>query len=203
MLLHVLLEPPKTAEDALAWAQSAMTAAPRRYLLDKSNEVAVIRCSNCMRGTLRKGKTKDHDIGPLFGLGTVLLDGAPAMMCPECGHIVLDGEVIEAARHRLAAIIVRNRAVLSGREARFLRETIGMTQAQLAERLDIIRGTVTRWEAGEDLGPIQSFVLRTLAAWTLEGETLAHSVSAPDAAKPDVTFTQPYRITGKLLRGAA
>jgi YgiT-type zinc finger domain-containing protein len=163
----------------------------------------VIRCSNCMKGTLRKGKTKEHDIGPLFGLDTVLLDGAPAMVCRECGHVVLEGEVIEAARRRLASIIVRDRAVLSAREARFLRETIGMTQAQLAERLNIIRGTVTRWEAGDDLGPIQSFVLRTLAAWALEGERLAHSVSAPDAPKPDVSSARPYRITGRRLRGAA
>lgn len=163
----------------------------------------MIRCSNCSTGTLRKGATKDHDVGPLFGLDDVLLDGAPALICPNCGHVALDGELIEAARRHIATDLVRNRVVLSAREVRFLRETIGMTQAELAERLDIIRGTVTRWEAGDDLGPVQSFALRTLAAWALEGESLAQIVSAPGSPKPAVVSARPYRIKGSSLRGAA
>jgi YgiT-type zinc finger domain-containing protein len=163
----------------------------------------MIRCSNCS-GSLRKGRTRDHDVGPLFGLDEVLLDRAPALVCDSCGHVALEGDVIEAARTELAKFLVRERTVLSPREVRFLRETIGMTQAQLAERLDIIRGTVTRWEAGEDdLGPIQSFAVRTLAAWSLDGEKLAHQVSAPDSPKPAVVLARPYRIPGDSLRGAA
>ncbi|MBK6519751.1 MAG: helix-turn-helix domain-containing protein [Polyangiaceae bacterium] len=164
----------------------------------------MIRCSNCPTGTLRRGKTKDHNIGPLFGLDVVLLDRAVARTCSDCGHVVLEGDVIEAARRDLALFIVKNRTCLAPREARFLRETIGMTQAQLAERLDIIRGTVTRWESGEgDLGPIQSFALRTLAAWSLDGTKLAEVVSAPDAKKPSIVATQPYRIAASALPGAA
>ena len=164
----------------------------------------MIRCSNCSVGSLRKGKTKDHNVGPLFGLDEVLLDRAPALVCGSCGHVALEGDVIEAARTELAKFLVRERTVLNPREVRFLRETIGMTQAQLAERLDIIRGTVTRWEAGDDdLGPIQSFAVRTLAAWSLDGEKLAHQVSAPDSPKPAVAAARPYRIPGDSLRGAA
>ncbi|MEP7121882.1 MAG: YgiT-type zinc finger protein [Byssovorax sp.] len=157
-------------------------------------ENSMIRCSVCEKGTLAPGRTKEHDIGPLFGLDRVLLDRAPALICEECGHVVLDGETIEAARRKLAVLIVRNRSSLTGREARFLRETMNMTQAQLADRLQIIRGTVTRWEAGEDLGPVQSFALRTLAAWALGGEQLAHSVSAPDVPQPAPSPPGPYRI---------
>ena len=163
----------------------------------------MIKCSNCSQGTLRKGTTKDHDIGPLFALDAVLLDGAPALICPKCHHVVLEGTVIEAARRLIATDIVRNRVVLSHREVRFLRETIGMTQAELADRLDIIRGTVTRWEAGDDLGPVQSFALRTLAAWALEGQALAQIVSAPSSPKPKIASGKPYRIKGSSLRGAA
>lgn len=154
----------------------------------------MIRCSACREGTLRSAKTKDHNIGPLFGLEDVRLDAAPAMVCPKCGHVVLEGAVIEAVRHKLALLIVRNSGVLSAREVRFLRESMGMTQAQLAERLDVIRGTVTRWEAGDELGPVQSFALRTLAAWALEGAALAEAVSAPDARRLPVS-TRPYRIS--------
>jgi YgiT-type zinc finger domain-containing protein len=154
----------------------------------------MIRCSACRKGVLAPGRTKDHDIGPLFGLEGVLLDRAPALICRSCGHVVLEGETIETARRRLAELIVRNSASLNGREARFLRETMDMTQAQLAERLQIIRGTVTRWEASDDLGPVQSFALRTLAAWALDGERLAHAVSAPDVPRPIVSIPRPYRI---------
>ncbi|MBI4956096.1 MAG: helix-turn-helix domain-containing protein [Myxococcales bacterium] len=162
-----------------------------------------IRCSECGTGNLRRARTKEHDVGPLFGLDTVLLDGVPALVCPTCGHVALEGDVIEGARRKLAFLIVRHRTVLSAAEVRFLREAIGMTQAALAERLDIIRGTVTRWESGDELGPVQSFALRTLAAWALGGEKLAHLVSAPDAPKPDVASTRPYRIVGDPLKGAA
>jgi YgiT-type zinc finger domain-containing protein len=137
----------------------------------------MIRCSACQKGVLVPGRTKDHDVGPLFGLERTLLDRAPALICRNCNHVVLEGETIEAARRKLAELIVRNGVSLTGSEARFLRETIGMTQAQLAERLQVIRGTVTRWEASDDLGPVQSFALRTLAAWALDGERLAHLVS--------------------------
>lgn len=155
----------------------------------------MIRCSACQTGVLAPGRTKDHDVGPLFGLDRVLLDQAPALICRNCGHVVLEGEVIEATRRKLAELIVRNGAALTGQEARFLRETLEMTQAQLAERLQIIRGTVTRWEAGDDLGPVQSFALRTLAAWALDGERLAHIVSAPDVPHPAISIPGPYRIT--------
>lgn len=154
----------------------------------------MIRCSVCQKGVLAPGRTKDHDVGPLFGLDRVLLDQAPALICRNCGHVVLEGEIIEAARRKLAEIIVRNGASLTGREARFLRETMDMTQVQLAERLQVIRGTVTRWEASEDLGPVQSFALRTLAAWALDGERLAHIVSAPDVPRPTPSVPKPYRI---------
>jgi DNA-binding transcriptional regulator YiaG len=154
----------------------------------------MIRCSACQKGTLAPGWTKDHDVGPLFGLDRVLLDRAPALICKFCGHVALEGETVEAARRKLAELIVRNGASLTGSEARFLRETMGMTQVQLAERLQIIRGTVTRWEASDDLGPVQSFALRTLAAWALDGERLAHIVSAPNIPQPTPWVARPYRI---------
>lgn len=154
----------------------------------------MIRCSTCQKGTLAPGLTKEHDVGPLFGLDRVLLDQAPALICGNCGHVVLEGETIEAARRKLAELIVRNGSSLTGQEARFLRESMDMTQIQLAERLQIIRGTVTRWEASEDLGPVQSFALRTLAAWALGGERLAHIVSAPDVPRPAPSLPGPYRI---------
>lgn len=159
----------------------------------------MIRCSACRKGSLVPGRTKDHDIGPLFGLERVVLNGAPALVCENCDHVVLEGEVIEAARRKLAELIVRNCSVLTGSEARFLRETLGMSQAQLAERLGITRGTVTRWEAGEDLGGVNSFALRTLAAWVLDSKRLPQIVSAPEMPRPSLSLERPYRIDEMAL----
>jgi len=152
----------------------------------------MIRCSNCRKGFLHPGQTKDHNIGPLFGFDHVLLSEAPALICDQCGHIALEGEVIESARRKLTELIVRNREPLTAEEARFLRETIGMTQAQLADRLNLTRVTVTRWETGEELGSMQSFVLRTLAAWSFDG-ALAQLVGAPEIL-PAPPISKPYRI---------
>jgi YgiT-type zinc finger domain-containing protein len=162
----------------------------------------VIRCSNCARGSMVAGRTKSHDIGPLLGLDEVLLEGAPALVCNNCEHVMLEGEVVEGARHEVARLIVQDGAPLAAAEVRFLRETLDMTQAQLAERLDITRVTVTRWEAGEELGPVQSFALRTLASWALDGERLAKAVSSPNAPKRPRS-ARPLRVAGATLRGAA
>lgn len=152
----------------------------------------MIRCSSCRKSFLQPGQTKDHNIGPLFGFDRVLLSQAPALICDNCGHVALEGEVIESARRKLGELIVRSREPLTPAEARFLRETIGMTQAQLADRLGIGRVTVTRWETGEDVGAVQSFALRTLAAFALDG-ALAQIVSAPEI-QPSHPIPKPYRI---------
>jgi YgiT-type zinc finger domain-containing protein len=156
----------------------------------------MIHCSNCRDGTMVPGHVADHDIGPLFGLDGVILARAPALVCDHCGHVMLEGDVIDAARRSLARLLVERCVELRPAEARFLRETIGMTQAELAERLRVIRGTVTRWENGdESLGPIQSFALRTLAAWVLEdGERLAREIGAPSALPPKAPPARPYRL---------
>ncbi len=156
----------------------------------------MIRCSNCPEGSMVPGHVQDHDVGPLFGLDSVILTQVPALVCNRCGHIMLEGHVIEAARQSLARLLVERCVELRPSEARFLRETMNLTQAQLAERLHIIRGTVTRWENGDEpLGPIQSFALRTLSAWALsDGEKLAREIgmpSPPPALPPPVP---PYRI---------
>lgn len=159
----------------------------------------MIRCSACRTGTLEVGKTKRHDVGALFGLSHVYLEGAPALVCPNCGHVALEGEVIELTRRALARLIVTESGLLTSSEARFLRETMGMTQAELGQRLHVIRGTITRWESGEKLGALQSFALRTLAAWSLNDEKLAYSVSAPEAPPPKTKGKKSYRIDQRAL----
>jgi YgiT-type zinc finger domain-containing protein len=156
----------------------------------------MIRCSNCRDGTMVPGHVEDHDIGPLFGLDSVILTRAPALVCDRCGHVMLEGDVVDAARQSLARLLVERCVELRPSEARFLRETMNLTQAQLAERLHVIRGTITRWENGDELlGPVQSFALRTLAAWALsDGEKLAREIGMPNAPPSPAPPVPPYRI---------
>ena len=156
----------------------------------------MIRCSNCHDGTMVPGHVEDHDIGPLFGLDGVILTRAPALVCDRCGHVMLEGHVVEAARQGLARLLVERSVELRPTEARFLRETMNLTQAQLAERLHVIRGTITRWENSDELlGPVQSFALRVLTAWVLsDGEKLAREIGMPAASPAPVPPAPPYRI---------
>jgi DNA-binding transcriptional regulator YiaG len=156
----------------------------------------MIRCSNCTDGTMAPGHVEDHDVGPLFGLDGVILTRAPALVCDRCNHVMLEGDVIEAARQSLARLLIERCVELRPSEARFLRETMNLTQTQLAERLHVIRGTITRWENGDELlGPVQSFALRTLAAWALsDGEKLAREIGLPAAPPPPAPPVPPYRI---------
>jgi DNA-binding transcriptional regulator YiaG len=156
----------------------------------------MIHCTICREGVMSPGHVEDHDIGPLFGMDGVILARAPALVCDRCGHVMLEGDLIEAARQRLARLLVARCVELRPAEARFLRETMNMTQAQLAERLHVIRGTVTRWENGDEpLGPIQSFAIRTLAAWALEdGGALAREVGAPSPRPAEAPPVPPYRL---------
>lgn len=155
----------------------------------------MIRCSSCSAGTMVMGQVEEHDIGPLFGFEGVILSRAPALVCDRCGHVMLEAEVIEAARQRLARLLVERCIELRPAEARVLRETMNLTQAELAARLHVVRGTITRWENGDErLGPIQSFALRMLAAWAFaDGATLARAIGAPSSSSPPPPVP-PYHI---------
>ena len=100
----------------------------------------------------------------------------------ECGldHVFIKVDVIEAddagnrvfrfpAINRLhkaiAECIIESDGLLDGKEIRFLRTEMGMTQAELARLLDRDGQTVARWEKGEkDVDRAQDALIRQLAA---------------------------------------
>jgi putative zinc finger/helix-turn-helix YgiT family protein len=110
----------------------------------------MIRCSDCEQGTMIEGRVQDYDASAVVGLDAVVLRSAPALVCDRCGHVMFEGKVVEAVTHELARLVVRHGEDLRPDEIRLLREVIGMTQAELAERLGVSRATVNRWETGSD-----------------------------------------------------
>lgn len=132
----------------------------------KSHE---IRCSVCEKGVLREKKT-DQDLSPLLGLN-VLVSGAPALVCSNCGEITVMGDVLEQVSLDLAASILRQEK-LAPDEIRYLRKLLGYRQEDLADKLGVTRATVNRWETGGDLvdGP-PAYAVRSLAFFQLRSRS--------------------------------
>jgi YgiT-type zinc finger domain-containing protein len=151
------------------------------------------RCSQCNAGEMLPGFVDDYDMSPFFGLDARLVHGA-ALVCGHCGEVTLEGPVIEAAERALGRLVVLATGPLRPKEVRFLRGLLGLSQAELGERLGVHRVSVARWETETaPVGVLESFAIRTMAAWHLGDADLARAVASVPrpAAEPS---SQPYRL---------
>lgn len=154
----------------------------------------MIRCSQCQQGEMREGRVENYDASAMVGLASVVLLGAPALVCNHCAQVMFEGKIVDAITNDLARLIVRQGDDLRPDEIRFLRELLGMTQAELAERLGVSRATINRWETGNDLvGSVQSLALRTLVAWSLDDAALAREIGGP-RRRVTPRSSPPYRL---------
>jgi DNA-binding XRE family transcriptional regulator len=151
------------------------------------------RCTECHQGDLLPGFVDDHDVSALFGLGARLVH-APALICNHCGEATLEGPVIEAAERTLAQLVVRGTGPLRPKGVRFLRGLMGLSQADLGERLGVHRVSVARWETDTaPVGALESFAIRTMVAWHLGDVELARAVAS--APRPSTEpGGEPYRL---------
>ncbi len=82
------------------------------------------------------------------GLDNVIIEGVN-FLADDAGEECLSIPNINALHKTIAHGIVMRRGSMSGRELRFIRTEMGMTQAQLAEMLHREPLAVSRWERGE------------------------------------------------------
>ncbi len=82
------------------------------------------------------------------GLDNVVIEGV-SFVQDDKGETVVRIPNINGLHRAIAVAIVRRGMMMSGREMRFLRAEMGMTQAELAEMIHREPLTISRWERGE------------------------------------------------------
>lgn len=85
------------------------------------------------------------------------------LACDDAGEECVTLPNILGLHRAIAEGIVNAECGISGRELRFLRTEMGLTQAELADVLHKERVTITRWESGSDIDPNAETVIRLLA----------------------------------------
>jgi len=130
----------------------------------------------------------------------------------ECGldHVVIETSVTRddagdeviaipaiGLLHRVIAEgVINTVGVLTGREFRFLRTEMGLTQGELAQFFHCDSQSIARWEKGQTpIDPVHDMVMRTLVAERL-GLTLKRS-SIEDLSRDRIATTEmiPIKIT--------
>ena len=82
------------------------------------------------------------------GLDNVVVEGV-SFVQDDKGENVVRIPNINGLHRAIAVAIVRRGMMMSGREMRFLRAEMGMTQAELADMIHREPLTISRWERGE------------------------------------------------------
>lgn len=105
--------------------------------------------------------TKYHYIES--GLDHVYITGLTPIVDDD-GDEVIEIPYVAGLHAEIARGIVLSKGAIDGKELRFLRTEMGMTQAQLSEKVDVDAQTVGRWEREET--PVSStaeLVIRRIA----------------------------------------
>lgn len=101
------------------------------------------------------------------GLDNVMVEGIPCQ--DDDGDEVVTIHNISGLHSAIAEAIVAHKAGISGKELRFLRTEMGMTQAELAKVVHHDTQSIGRWERGEfPIEPTAEALIRLLAVERLK-----------------------------------
>jgi DNA-binding transcriptional regulator YiaG len=133
------------------------------------------------------------------GLDNVIIYGV-AKTRDDAGEEVVCIPNVNGLHHAIAGAIVERDALMSGRELRFLRSEMGMTQAELAAMIHREPLTVSRWERGEtDIEPNAETLIRLHAIGRLKlkvkaevAEISLRSVPRATASRITIDGSDPH-----------
>ena len=124
-----------------------------------------MKCPEC--GQIMKRWVRDHRYVE-SGLSNVILKKIPVYECP-CGNEIAEIPAIERLHQKIAEILFRKPALLTGEEIRFLRKEMELKAVELAHLLGVNKVTVSRWEnSATHIGVISDRLIRLLYLGFLE-----------------------------------
>jgi putative zinc finger/helix-turn-helix YgiT family protein len=106
------------------------------------------KCGHCRSRSVRPASIEytadfEHD-GREYALK---IPGLSVLRCENCGEVLLDDD----ANRRISEEMREHLGLLSPSQIRRNRETLGMTQRELASLLGIAEATISRWETGAQI----------------------------------------------------
>lgn len=129
------------------------------------------------------------------GLDNVVIEGLE-MEIDDAGETVYCIPNVVSLHRVIAHGIIAQKTGLSGREFRYLRTEMGLTQSELAEKLKVSRLTINRWEqAKTEIDANAQVVIRMLAAERLK---IDPELSVEEMANRSIWSAErePIRIDG-------
>jgi len=129
------------------------------------------------------------------GLDNVLVHGIDPVTDDEDDEVVTILN-INGLHRAIAYTILGRKGLMTGKELRFLRTEMGLTQSELAQRVHKDHQTIGRWERGESrIDENAETLIRLLTAETL-GLTLKENVVELTGYSVEVAGLPPIEIDG-------
>ena len=113
------------------------------------------------------------------GLDNVLIEGAQ-IVSDDAGERCTTIPNVNGLHRAITHGIVTRQGSMTGRELRFIRTELGMTQAELGEMLHCAGLTVSRWERGEN--PIDSNAEALIRLYAAQELRLEKALNVRDTA---------------------
>ncbi len=107
-----------------------------------------IKCPKCGKEMRAVAPEKPYKY-TASGLDNVILKGFEAYECA-CGDGIIALPQIGQLHQTLAITILKKPALLNGKELRFLRKHFRLKAVELADKLNVSKVTVSRWENEEE-----------------------------------------------------
>ncbi len=127
------------------------------------------------------------------GLDNVFLHGLD-VVTDDAGQKVITIPNILGLHKAISEVIILQNKSISGKELRFLRTEMGMTQTELGELVHRERLTIGRWESGEcSIESAAEVVIRKLVAEKLNLDESIETISRYCIDRAD---SEPIRIDG-------